>query len=160
MTLQYSQELICFCLQVNELKTKIYGLRQQQEQKYLSKPPNLSNCQIYFPLFTMLMCNIRLLIAGRSIRSIFPDLNQMMSSFNPVWLSQGAFTLTCRKEPSIMEGENKLNSNERVSILITAGATFALSLQQNVKGSITDGFILIDGICPLSCILRYLITVR
>lgn len=94
MALQHSQELISFCLQVNELKTKIYGLRQAQ-QKYLSKTHNLSNCRIYFTLFKMLMRNVRLLISGRSTRFIFPDLNRMMSSFNSVCFSQSAFTLTC-----------------------------------------------------------------
>lgn len=100
MTFQHSQELISFCLQVNELKTRIYGLRQQQQQKYLSKTPtpNLSNCWFYFTLSTMLMCNVRLLISGSSTRFIFPDPNQMMSSFNCVWFSQSAFTLTCWME--------------------------------------------------------------
>lgn len=95
-TLQHSQELIYFCLQVNELKTKIHGLRQRQQQKYLSKTPNLANCRIYFTPFTRLMWAGRLLISGRGTRLIFAAPKRMMSSFNSACFSQSAFTLTCR----------------------------------------------------------------
>lgn len=120
MALQHSQELISFCLQVNELKTKIYGLRQQQ-QKYLSKMHNVSSCQIYSTLFTMLMCDARLLLSGRSTRFIFPDLSQMMASFNCLFFPECIHPYLLNGVFSTMGRENKLNFNQRVSILITAG---------------------------------------
>lgn len=128
MALQHSQELISFCLQVNELKTKIYGLRQQQ-QKYLSKTHNVSSCQIYSTLFTMLMCDARLLLSGRSTRFIFPNLSQMMASFNCLFFPECIHPYLLNGVFSTMGRENKLNFNQRVSILITAGLLSLYSYQ-------------------------------